>query len=335
MTSNTRKPLPNCNKEEKNTMDISLKKVPPRDGYGKGLLELCAARSKIIVLDADVAKSTRTNWVEEQYPEKFLNMGISEQDMVGTAAGLALGGMVPFISTYGVFLSGRAWDQIRTTVCYNDLNVKFGGAHAGISVGPDGATHQALEDIAIIRVLPNMTLIAPCDWIEVKKATIAAADWPGPVYLRFGREAIPVITDEDTPFEIGKARTLRSGSDVAIIACGAMVYEALLAADLLAADGIQAEVINLHTIKPMDESAVVAAAKKCSTVVTVEEHQLFGGMGSAVAEVLAKSYPVPMEMIGIQDTFGESGDPDELMTAYGLTHKEIVEAAKKAIARKA
>jgi transketolase len=315
-------------------MSETLKKVPPRDGYGKALLKLCESRDDVVVLDADVAKSTRTNWVEEKFADKFINMGISEQDMAGTAAGLALGGMIPFISTYGVFLSGRAWDQIRTTICYNELNVKFGGAHAGISVGPDGATHQAIEDMAITRVLPGMTLIAPCDALEVEKATIAAADYPGPVYLRFGREAIPVITDEDSPFEIGRAITLRQGGDVAIFACGALVREALLAADALEAEGIKAQVLNMHTIKPIDEAAIINAVENCGCAVTAEEHQIIGGLGGAVAEVLAKNLPAPVEMIGIYDSFGESGDPDELMQAYGLTSKEIYAAAKKALARK-
>jgi len=307
---------------------------PARDGFGEGLLALCQERADVIVLDADVSKSTRTNWIDDRFPKQFFNMGISEQDMVGTASGLALGGMTPFVATYGVFLSGRAWDQIRTTVCYNNLPVKFGGAHAGISVGPDGATHQALEDIAIMRVLPNMTLLAPCDAEEVKKATIAAATWPGPVYIRFGREPVPVITDENSQFEIGKAVWLRTGGDVAIIACGAMVYQALLAADQLANENIQTTVINLHTIKPLDQESVVRAATACGCVVTAEEHQIAGGMGSAVAETLAAACPVPVEFVGIHDTFGESGQPDELMEKYGLSAEVIVSAAKRALHRK-
>ena len=307
---------------------------PARDGYGEGLLALCQERHDVVVLDADVSKSTRTNWIGDRFPTQFLNMGISEQDMVGTAAGLALGGMIPFIATYGVFLSGRAWDQIRTTVCYNNLPVKFGGAHAGISVGPDGATHQALEDIAIMRVLPNMTLLAPCDAEEVRKATLAAAAYPGPVYIRFGREPVPVITDESSPFEIGKAVWLRTGDDVAIIACGSMVYHALQAAIALEQDEIQTTVINLHTIKPLDQDAVIRAASACGCIVTAEEHQISGGMGSAVAEKLGASCSVPIEFVGIHDTFGESGQPDELMEKYGLTAEVIVFAAKRAINRK-
>lgn len=307
---------------------------PARDGFGEGLLALCQQHSDVVVLDADVSKSTRTNWIGDRFPKQFFNMGISEQDMVGTASGLALGGMTPFVATYGVFLSGRAWDQIRTTVCYNNLPVKFGGAHAGISVGPDGATHQALEDIAITRVLPNMTVLAPCDAEEVRKATVAAAAWPGPVYIRFGREPVPVVTDENSPFEIGKAIRLKTGNDVAIIACGAMVYQALLAAEQLEQEQIHATVINLHTIKPMDHACVIQAASACGCVVTAEEHQIAGGMGSAVAETLAAACPVPIEFVGIHDTFGESGQPDELMEKYGLTADVIVSAAKSALQRK-
>ena len=310
-------------------------KVPMRDGYGKALLELVEKNPKIMALDADVAKSTRTVWIREKYPDNFLDMGISEQDMVGTAAGLALGGLLPFVSTYGVFLAGRAWDQIRTTVCYNELNVKLAGAHAGISVGPDGATHQALEDIAIMRVLPHMTVVVPCDAEETRKATLAIAAKNGPCYIRFGREAVPVITDESTPFELGRARVCRNGTDVAIIANGAMVYEALEAAKLLTAEGIEAMVMNLHTVKPIDEQAVLTAAEKTGCIVTAEEHQMMGGLGSAVAEVLARTKPVPMSMVAIKDTFGESGQPQELMDAYGLNTAHIVEAAKQVIGRKA
>lgn len=310
------------------------KRIPQRDGYGEGLLALCAARSDVMVLDADVSTSTRTNWVREKFPAQFLNLGISEQDLVGTAAGLALGGMLPYVSTYGVFLSGRAFDQMRTTVCYNRLNVRFGGAHAGISVGPDGATHQALEDIALARVLPHMTVIAPCDSVETKKAVLAAADWEGPVYFRFGREAVPVITDEDTPFEIGKAQVLREGTDCGVIACGAMVYEALLAAESLEKEGLQLRVINLHTIKPIDRDAILSAARDCGALVTAEEHQCSGGLGSAVAEVVVQCVPVPMELVAVQDSFGQSGKPEELMAHYGLTAAGIAGAVHRVLARK-
>ena len=311
-----------------------MKQVPMRDGYGKALLRLCEEKENIMVLDADVSKSTRTVWIHDQYPEYFMNMGISEQDMVGTAAGLALGGVTAFASTYCVFLCGRAWDEIRTTVCYNNLNVKLGGAHAGISVGPDGATHQALEDIALMRVLPNMTVIAPCDAVETEKATLAAAKYPGPVFLRFGREPVPVITDEDSPFEIGRANVLREGGDVCLIAIGAMVYEALQTAETLAKEGIEATVINLHTIKPLDTACLEKYAALTGCIVTAEEHQAAGGMGSAVAEHLARTIPTPLEQVAVMDSFGESGQPGELMTKYGLDAAAIVAAAKRAIARK-
>lgn len=306
-----------------------------RDGYGKALLELCAQPdNKIMVLDADVAKSTRTVWIRDQYPEHFMDMGISEQDMVGTAAGLALGGMIPFCSTYAVFLAGRAWDQIRTTVCYNNLGVKLGGAHAGISVGPDGATHQALEDVALTRVLPHMTVIVPCDAEETRKATLAMAKRPGPCYVRFGREAVPVVTDENTEFEIGKAREVRDGSDVTVIANGAMVYEAVMAAEKLAGQNISVRVLDMHTVKPLDTEAVVRAARETGAIVTAEEHQLAGGLGSAVAECLATLFPTPMEMVAVNDTFGQSGAPQELMDHYGLNAENIADKIMQVIERK-
>ena len=309
-----------------------MNRIPMRDG--KALLSLCAQGENIMVLDADVAKSTRTVWVREQYPERFLDMGISEQDMVGTAAGLALSGMTPFVSTYCVFLAGRAWDQIRTTVCYNDLNVKLAGAHAGISVGPDGATHQSLEDVALMRVLPRMTVVVPCDAEETRKATLAIAKKNGPCFVRFGREAVPVITDEDTPFELGKARLCREGKDVTVFANGALVYEALQAAEALAQQGISVRVYDLHTVKPLDKEAILAAAEETGCIVTAEEHQVYGGMGGAVAECLAANHPVPMEMVAVQDCFGQSGQPDELMDHYHLNRKAIEEKIHLVLSRK-
>lgn len=309
-----------------------MNKIPMRDGYGKALLKLIGNGKPVVALDADVAKSTRTVWVRDQYPEHFLDMGIAEQDMVGTASGLALGGIIPFASTYGVFLAGRAWDQMRTTVCYNNLNVKLAGAHAGISVGPDGATHQALEDVALMRVLPNMTVVVPCDAVETEKATLALAEREGPCYIRFGREAVPVITDEDSPFEIGKANVLRDGKDAVLFANGAMVYEGLEAAKQLTGEGIDLMVVNLHTVKPLDQEAVLAAARKTGRVITAEEHQAAGGMGSAVAECLAQHYPVPMRILGMQDGFGESGAPDELMKRYGFSSDAIYQAVKDFVA---
>ena len=311
-----------------------VKYIPQRDGYGDGLLELCKTREDILVLDADVAASTRTNWIRDQYPDHFYNLGISEQDMVGTAAGLALGGMIPYVSTYGVFLSGRAFDQMRTTVCYNNLKVRFGGAHAGISVGPDGATHQALEDIALARVLPNMTVIAPCDSEETRKAVIAAADIDGPVYFRFGREAVPVITDRDTPFQIGKARLVNEGTSGAAFACASMVYEALVAAEELETEGITLRVYDLHTIKPIDEEAILTAARECGCIVTAEEHQISAGLYSAVAEVVVGGCPVPMEAVAVMNSFGQSGPPDTLMENYHLNAAGIAAAVRKVLERK-
>ncbi len=308
--------------------------VPMRDGYGKALLKLAETNDKVMVLDADVAKSTRTNWIRDKYPEKFLDIGISEQDMVGTAAGFALAGMIPFATTYCVFLAGRAWDQIRTTVCYNKLNVKLAGAHAGISVGPDGATHQSLEDVALMRVLPNMRVVVPCDALETEKATLAVAAVEGPCFIRFGREAVPTITDENTPFTLGVANVLREGDDAVVFANGAMVYEALEAAKTLSAEGVEISVVNMHTVKPLDGDCVSKMVAKTGAVVTAEEHQVTGGLGGAVAEYMALHCPAPLEMVAVQDSFGESGKPAELMEKYGLTAGHIVAAVRKAISRK-
>ena len=264
-------------------------KKPNRDGYGEALLILGESNPDVVVLDADLAMSTRTNWFRDKYPERFFDIGIAEQDMLGTAAGLAMGGKIPFATTYGVFIAGRAWDQIRTTICYANLNVKIGGMHGGISVGPDGATHQALKKIAIMRVLPTWKLIVPCDAIEGRKATLAAAEIDGPVYLRFAREATPVFTKEEDVWEFGKANLLRAGTDVTVIGCGPILYEALLAADALAEEGISCRVLNMHTIKPLDTEAVLAAPREPGAIVTVEEHQVNAGLGGAVAEVLVRT----------------------------------------------
>lgn len=307
---------------------------PTRDGFGEGIIDLAKRDENVVVLDADVAKSTRTEWFKKQFPERFFDMGISEQDLLGTAAGLSLGGKIPFVTTYGVFVTGRAWDQIRNSICYPELNVKIAGAHGGITVGPDGATHQALEEIAIMRVLPNMTVLVPCDAIETYKAIVAAASIQGPVFIRFGREAVPTITTPETPFTVGKAETFREGTDLTIIACGLMVHASLEAAELLAKEGISARVVNLHTVKPIDRDAIVRAAKETGAILTVEEHQIQGGMGSAVAEVLVETCPVPMERVGIRDTFGESGDPEELLLKYGLHPAAIADAAKGLLKRK-
>ncbi|MFZ7102634.1 MAG: transketolase family protein [Peptococcaceae bacterium] len=305
-----------------------------RDGYGEGLLALGKANPRVLVLDADLAKSTRTDWFKKEFPERFFDLGIAEQDMLGTAAGLALADKIPFVTTYGVFVAGRAWDQIRTTIAYAALNVKIAGAHGGISVGPDGATHQALEEIALMRVLPHMTLVVPCDAVESKKATIAAANQKGPVYLRFAREATPVFTTDSAPFEIGKSITLKTGSDLTIIGCGPILYEALQAAAELNKKNISARVINMHTVKPLDKQAIIAAAAETGALVTAEEHQIYGGLGGAVAEVIVQNNPVPLEMVGIKDTFGESGTPEELADKYGLTARHIYQAALKVLVRK-
>lgn len=306
-----------------------MKYIPPRDGYGEALLQLAESQDKLIVLDADVAKSTRTAWVAEKFPEKFIDVGISEQDMVGIAAGLSVEGFIPFISTYGVFLSGRAFDQIRTTVCYDNMNVKFAGAHAGISVGPDGATHQALEDMALMSVLPHMTLLAPCDSIEARKATLAMYyRHRGPCYIRFGREACPVITDENSPFEIGKANVLREGSDCSVFACGLLVSMALEAAETLGKEGISVSVINVHTIKPLDEKTILEQAKKTGKAVVAQEHQITGGLCGMIAQFLAEKHPIPLKFIGVRDSFGESGAPNELLQKYGLSASAITEAVR-------
>ena len=305
-----------------------------RFGFGEGLVELGKKNDKIFVLGADTVSSVAINGFQKEFPERFANVGIAEVNLLGMAAGLAVAGFIPFVSTYGVFASGRPWEQIRTTICYSNLNVKIGGSHSGLMVGPDGATHQALEEISIMRCLPNMTVLVPCDLVETKKATIAAADYNGPVYIRYGRENIPIITEEKTEFEIGKAIKMKEGKDVCIMACGSMVYESLMAAEMLEKEGISVRVLNIHTIKPIDKQAIIDAAKDCGAIVTAEEHQIFGGFGSAVAEVVVTSCPVPMEFVGVNNTFGESGKPADLIVKYGLKDVNIVEAVKKVLKRK-
>jgi transketolase len=314
--------------------DPDVEQKPTRDGYGEGLVLAGQKDSRVVALCADISDSTRSAMFQKAFPDRFVETGIAEQNMMGLAAGMAMAGKIPFVSTYAVFCPGRNWDQLRVSVCYSNANVKITGAHAGVSVGPDGATHQGLEDIAITRCIPNLVVIAPCDAIETKKATLAAAEYVGPVYLRFAREKTPIMTTEDTPFEIGKALVFREGKDVAIIGCGPLLHNALLAAEELAKEGIEAMVINNHTIKPMDKKTIIEAAKKCGAIVTVEDHQVMGGMGSAVAEVLAENFPVPIEFIGMKDKFGESGDPNELIEAFGMGKNAIKEAVKKVIQRK-
>ncbi|MEZ7890899.1 MAG: transketolase family protein [Candidatus Wallbacteria bacterium] len=296
-----------------------------RQGYGEALVELGAANPKVVVLDADLSKSTMTYMFAEKYPERFFNMGIAEQNLMCTAGGLSSCGLIPFASTFGVFASGRAYEQIRNTICYAKLNVKIGGTHGGITVGEDGATHQGLEEIALMRAIPNMTVIVPADAHEAKMATIAAANYQGPVYLRLGRDKVETVTDyTKTPFEIGKGYLLEDGTDVTIIATGVMTPIALAAAKELKAKGISAAVVNLPTIKPLDRAIIHEMAHKTGAIVTCEEHQIHCGMGSAVCEYLAQHIPTPVKMVAIEDKFGESGKPLELLEAYGLNAKNII-----------
>lgn len=311
-----------------------LEERPTRDGYGQGLVAAGHANQNLVVLCADLTESTRSLVFKKEFPERFIQMGVSEQSLVTVAAGMALAGKVPWVASYAAFCPGRAWEQIRTNVALQNVNVKIAGAHAGVSVGPDGATHQALEDIATMRVMPNMVVIAPADMIETRKAVIAASAYPGPVYVRFAREKSPIFTTEETPFTIGKATVLTEGRDAAIVACGPLVHNALLAAYALSKEGIQCRVINNHTIKPMDEAAIIAAARDCGAIVTVEEHQIHGGMGSRVAEITGQCAPCPIEYIGVHDRYGESGEPKELIEALGMGVNAITQAVKKVVARK-
>lgn len=324
----------NLNLSEKIFRDDVLQK-PTRDGYGEGLLILGEEDKNVVALTADLAESTRVEEFARKYPERFFECGVMEQAMATIAAGLGISGKIPFISSYATFSPGRNWEQIRTTIAYNDSNVKIAGHHAGVSTGPDGATHQATEDIAMMRVMPNMKVIVPCDAIQAKKATIAAAKIWGPVYLRFGREKSPVLTTEETPFIIGKADILFQGKTpkVLVVVCGPLVYNALLAANELSKEKIGAVVLNCHTIKPLDEKKIIELAKKCGAVVTVEEHQIAGGLGGAVAEALAKNCPTPIEFVGMHDAYGESGKPEELIKEFGMDVRAIKEAVKKAVAR--
>jgi transketolase len=312
-----------------------LQQVPTRNGFGEGLIEAGSRSRDVLGICADLSESTRFEGFRKAHPEQYIEIGVSEQMLVAMAGGLAAVGKVPWIASYAMFNPGRSWEQVRTIMALNETNVKIAGAHAGVSVGPDGATHQAIEDIAIMRVIPHMTVVVPCDSVQTKKATLALSEVWGPAYLRFGREKSAVITTQQTPFEIGKAQTFREGSDVAIVACGILVYNALIAADRLAReDGIECRVVNNHTVKPMDQAAVLDAARSCGAIVTVEEHQKQAGMGSRVAEILAQGHPVPIEFIGVDDRFGQSGDPAELIEYYGMGVAAIEEAVRRAHARK-
>lgn len=308
-------------------------KTATRDAYGKALVELGGINDKIVVLDADLAAATKTGMFKKAYPDRFFDSGIAESNMMGVAAGLAATGYTVFASTFAMFAAGRAYEQVRNSIAYPHLNVKIGATHAGISVGEDGASHQCCEDIALMRVIPGMVIINPADDIEARAAVFAAAEYEGPVYMRFGRLAVPRIFDESYKFELGKAVTLREGSDVTIIATGLMVNEAIEAAKALADEGISAEVINIHTIKPLDKEAVIRSAAKTGAVVTAEEHSIIGGLGGAVAEALCESgKPVPVVRLGVNDVFGRSGPAVELLHIYGLDAQNIVAKAKQAIA---
>lgn len=298
-----------------------------RAAYGHALKTEVYKNPNVVVLEADLGNATKSNAFKEVAPERYFNMGISEQDLIGTAAGFAAAGKIPLASTFAVFATGRAFEQIRNSVCYPKLNVKICATHAGLTVGADGGSHQAIEDISLMRTLPNMTVINPADAKEAEAAVLAAIDYQGPVYIRLGRAETKDIHDDSYHFEWGKAEVLRQGSDVSIFATGIMTAKALDAAETLAKQGIQAEVINVHTIKPLDEETVIASAKKTGKVVTAEEHSIIGGLGSAVAEVLARQCPTKQAFVGVQDSFGESGSPDDLLEKYGLTAEDIVKAA--------
>ena len=309
-------------------------KTATRDAYGKALVELGEKNPDILVLDADLAAATKTGAFKKAFPERFFDTGIAEGNMMGVAAGLATTGYTVFASSFAMFSAGRAFEQVRNTIAYPHLNVKIGATHAGISVGEDGASHQCCEDIALMRSIPGMVIINPADDIEARAAVFAAAEHDGPVYMRFGRLAVPRIFDEDYKFEIGKAVTLKEGSDVTVIATGLMVNEALIAAEELSKEGISAEVINMHTIKPLDKDAIIKSAKKTGCIVTAEEHNVVGGMGDAVCDAVCSEYPVPVVKVGVEDTFGKSGPAVELLHIFGLDADNIVKKAKIAIEKK-
>lgn len=311
-----------------------MKHEPIRAGFGRGLLEAGRHNKNIVALCADLTESTKMDTFAKEFPDRFIEVGVAEQNLVTVAAGMAAMGKIPFTSSYAAFSPGRNWEQIRTTIALNDVNVKIVGSHAGVSVGPDGATHQMLEDIALMRALPNMQVIVPCDSIQAQKATELLAKSKKPAYIRLAREATPIVTTLDTPFTLGKSEVYRQGTDVTIAACGIMVYQALAAAEQLAQDGIEAEVLNVAVIKPLDVSTIIASVRKTGAVVTAEEAQITGGLGGAIAEVLAEQHPAPMSRIGIQDEFGQSGKPDELLKHYKLTANDIAKAAKAVIQRK-
>lgn len=302
------------------------KDIATRNAYGEVLIEIGKKNPRVVVLDADLSASTKTAGFGEAYPQRFFNMGIAEADMMGTAAGLAAAGLTPFASTFAVFATGRVFDQVRNSIAYPNLSVKIVATHGGITVGEDGASHQSVEDIALMRSLPNMKVVVPADAVETRKAVEASLKVEGPFYIRLGRSGVPQVMEESWEFKLGKGRIMRKGSDATIVAAGIMVSKALEAAEELAEEGLQVRIINLSTIKPVDEELLVEAARETGYVVTAEEHNIIGGLGSAVAEVLVENYPVPLKRVGIKDTFGESGPPELLLEKYGLTHKDIKKA---------
>ncbi|HET7673020.1 MAG TPA: transketolase family protein [Candidatus Saccharimonadales bacterium] len=314
--------------------DVLAKDVaqePIRAGFGRGLVEAGKKMSKVVAACADLTESTKMDAFAEAFPDRFIEMGVAEQNLVTVGSGLAAMGKVPFVSSYAAFSPGRNWEQIRTTICLNDRPVKIAGSHAGVSVGPDGATHQMLEDIALMRVLPNMVVIAPCDSLEAERATLAMSVDKHPNYIRLAREATPVITTDKTPFEIGRAYTYTEGKDITVISTGTMTYHALVAAEKLFSEGVDVEVVHVPTIKPLDGVTILKSVHKTKKVLTVEEHQINGGLGGAVSELLAEEFPVPLKRIGVRDRFGQSGKPDELLEHYGLTAKHIMAHARKMV----
>jgi transketolase len=309
-------------------------KKDTRSGFGDGLLEAAKKNENVVGLVADLTGSLKMNAFQKEFPDRFIQVGIAEANMMGVAAGLTIGGKIPFAGTFANFATGRVYDQIRQSIAYSNKNVKIAASHAGITLGEDGATHQILEDIGLMRMLPNMTVVVPCDYFQTKEATIAVAEYEGPVYLRFGRPAVPVFSHNAPKFEIGKAQMMSEGNDVTIFACGHLVWKAIEACEILHEKGISAEIINIHTIKPLDEKAILQSVAKTKCVVTAEEHQANGGLGDSIAQLLVRNYPLPLEMVAVFDEFGESGTPDQLMKKYGLDSSNIVDAAIKAIARK-
>jgi transketolase len=322
-------------KLNKRIFDKDCEHVPIRTGFGEGLLLAGEENEKVVGLCADLTESTQMHLFRDRFPKRFIQTGIAEQNLAGVASGLASMGKIPFISSYAMFSPGRNWEQIRTTICYNNVTVKIAGSHAGVSVGPDGGTHQAIEDIALTRVIPRMVVISPCDALEARKATLEASRTKEPTYIRLARNKTPIITSEETPFEIGKAQVFfeEQNPKVTIIATGALVHKALVVAEELRHKGVGVIVINLSTIKPLDDKTILENVKKTGKVVTVEEHQIAGGMGSAVAEFLAKTFPVPIEFVGVKDEFGQSGKPEELIEHYGMGVKDIRKAVEKVMGR--